>query len=120
MRVMMKALAPALLVVALGAAPAFAHAHLVSEVPPENTAGSAPTQISLKFSEGVVLNFTGVTLSGPSGAVTLGTAGFDPKDSTQLVVPLPVALPAGTYTVAWHALSTDGHQSTGSYSFTVN
>jgi methionine-rich copper-binding protein CopC len=115
-----KALLPTLFVIALGAAPAFAHAHLVSETPAENAAAAAPDELSLKFSEGVVLNFTGVTLMGPNGGVTLGPATLDPTDNTVLVVPLPTSLPAGSYTVAWHALSSDGHKTTGSYSFIVN
>jgi methionine-rich copper-binding protein CopC len=116
----MKTFAPALVVLLLGVAPAFAHAHLVSETPAQNGAAAAPTELSLKFSEGVVLKFTGVTLTGPAGAVTLGAASLDPKDNTVLLVPVPTALPAGSYTVAWHALSSDGHKTTGSYSFTVN
>jgi len=116
----MKTFAPALLTLLLGVAPAFAHAHLVSETPAENTAVAAPTELSVKFSEGVVLKFTGVTLTGPAGAVPLGGGSLDPKDDTVLLVPVPSSLPAGSYTVAWHALSSDGHKSSGSYSFTVN
>jgi methionine-rich copper-binding protein CopC len=36
-----------------------------------------------------------------------------------LVVPLAQTLTAGTYTVAWHTLSTDGHKTQGSYRFIV-
>jgi methionine-rich copper-binding protein CopC len=36
-----------------------------------------------------------------------------------LSVPVIGTLQPGIYTVEWHALSTDGHKTTGSYSFTV-
>ena len=88
--------------------------------PHKTPPAASPTALSLKFSESVVLKFTGVTLTGPSGAVSLGAASLDPKDGSVLVVPLPPSLPAGGYAVAWHALSSDGHKTTGSYSFTVN
>ena len=46
-------------------------------------------------------------------------ATLDPKDNKVLLVPLSAPLTAGTYTVAWHALSSDGHKTTGTYSFIV-
>jgi copper resistance protein C len=111
---------PVTLALLLLTTPAFAHAHLVSEMPAENTSAASPSSLSLEFSESVVLKFTGITLTGPSGAVSLGAASLDPKESSVLVLALPASLPAGSYTVAWHALSSDGHKTTGSYSFTVN
>ena len=116
----MKVLLPTLFVLAFGVTPVFAHAHLVSEVPVQNAATAAPTSLSFKFSESVVINFSGVTLTGPNGAVPLGAPSLDPGDNTVLLVPVPTAVSAGRYTVAWHALSSDGHKTTGSYSFTVN
>ena len=108
----------AFLLLAIG--PAFAHAKLESSVP-ANAAivATAPTAISLKFSEGLELKFSGVSLTGPAGAVTPGAAMLDPGDNTLLVIPLTAPLPAGTYTVDWHALSIDGHKTKGSYAFTV-
>jgi methionine-rich copper-binding protein CopC len=35
------------------------------------------------------------------------------------MVPVTDELVAGTYTVEWHVLSTDGHKSRGTYGFTV-
>lgn len=108
----------AVLLLAIG--PAFAHAKLESSVP-ANAAivAAAPTELTLKFSEGLELRFSGASITGPSGAVTPGAARLDPKDDTVLVVPLAAPLPAGTYSVEWHALSTDGHKTQGSYAFTV-
>lgn len=103
------------------AGPAFAHAHLRSAVPPPNGAvATAPSELDLTFSEGLNLKFTGAKLSGPdkkpvpTGSPSLGAGG-----DTTLVVPVTGTLRAGTYTVDWHALSTDGHKTSGAYTFTV-
>jgi len=37
-----------------------------------------------------------------------------------LIVPITGKLAPGKYVVEWHALSTDGQDSSGSYSFTLN
>jgi methionine-rich copper-binding protein CopC len=98
---------------------ASAHAKLVSETPAaDSMAMPAPTELKLKFSEGIELRFTGVKVLGPKkDAVATGPATLDPKDNTLLIVPFKSALPDGKYTVDWHALSTDGHKTKGSYSF---
>ncbi|MER9080817.1 copper homeostasis periplasmic binding protein CopC [Mesorhizobium sp. M0895] len=98
---------------------ASAHAKLVSETPAaDSMAMPAPTELKLKFSEGIELKFTGVKVVGPKkDAVATGPATLDPKDNTLLIVPFKSALPNGKYTVDWHALSTDGHKAKGSYSF---
>jgi methionine-rich copper-binding protein CopC len=100
--------------------PAFAHAHLKSAVPvPGSTVAAAPTEIDLTFSEGVNLKFTGIAVSGPKKeAVKTGEAMLMDGD-TMLMVPVQGALAAGTYKVDWHALSTDGHKTNGSFTFTV-
>jgi methionine-rich copper-binding protein CopC len=100
---------------------ALAHAELKSATPPVNgTVTTSPPELDLEFTEGVNLAFTGVTLKDPGKkAVATGKAALQPGDDTKLVVPLAGTLPAGTYTVAWHALSTDGHKTHGTYAFTV-
>lgn len=100
---------------------ASAHAHLKSATPPAGgKVAASPSELDLVFSEGLNLKFTGLTLSGPDRkAVATGNASLGPNGDTTLVVPLAGALAAGTYTVAWHALSTDGHKTTGSYTFTI-
>ncbi len=100
------------------ASPAFAHAHLVSEQPADGAIAAAPSVLTLTFTESIALKFSGISLTGPAGAIALGDASLDAAGTT-LSLPLPAPLPPGTYTVAWHALSTDGHKTTGSYSFTV-
>ena len=105
----------------VGTPSAFAHAHLLSETPAAKAVVTvAPTELTLQFSEGVALKFTGVKVTGPNDAgVALGAESLDPKDDTLLTVPLTAALPAGVYTVSWRALSTDGHKTSGTYSFAV-
>jgi copper resistance protein C len=112
---------PAGLGLVAASAPAFAHARLKSAAPPVNgTAATIPTEIDLTFSEGLNLKFTGVTVTGPDrGAVSTGDAALRPNDDTTLVVPVSGSLKAGSYTVNWHALSTDGHKTSGHYTFTI-
>ena len=98
---------------------AFAHAHLMSEVPAAGASlAVSPTELDLTFSEGVDLAFTGIKVTGPA-TVVLGKPALKAGGDTILVVPLKGKLAAGTYSVAWHALSTDGHKTNGTYSFTV-
>jgi methionine-rich copper-binding protein CopC len=100
---------------------ASAHAHLTSATPAVGgTVATAPTELDLKFSEGLNLKFTGVKVTGPAKApVATGDAALGAGDDTTLVVPISDALAAGSYSVAWHALSTDGHKTSGTYKFTV-
>jgi len=99
---------------------ALAHAQLVSSTPAANEmAIPPPTELRLKFSEGVELKFTKVTLTGPgSKAVKTGPAKLDPSDSSLLIVPLASPPADGQYTVNWQAVAKDGHKTKGSYSFT--
>lgn len=102
-------------------APAFAHAHLKSAVPAiGGIVATPPAELHLTFSEGLNLKFTGVTVTGPAkGAIATGEAALGAGGDTTLVVPIPDTLAAGSYTVAWHALSSDGHKTSGTYRFTV-
>ncbi len=121
----MKTTARTLMLAGLGlvavSAPAFAHAHLKSATPAVNgTVATAPTELDLKFSEGLNLKFTGVKVTGPAkAAVATGDAALGAGDDTTLVVPVSDTLAPGSYAVAWHALSTDGHKTSGTYKFTV-
>lgn len=103
------------------AGPAFAHAHLLSATPAaDSTVSAAPTQLELHFSEALELAFTGVTLtSTDKDAVPLGEESLEQGDNKVLVVPIARPLRPGAYTVVWHALSIDGHKTSGQYEFTV-
>jgi methionine-rich copper-binding protein CopC len=111
----------ALFAASLMATSANAHPSLKSADPPaESAAVSAPIEIRLKFSEGVISKFSSVELKDQGGKrIVTGTVATDPKDEKQLVVPLPSPLKAGTYTVKWNVVSVDTHRVNGTYSFKV-
>jgi methionine-rich copper-binding protein CopC len=99
---------------------ALAHAHLTSAAPAgSSTVAAAPAELDLTFSEAVELKFTGVKVSGPGKAAVKTGAAALADDNKTLKIPVEGTLAPGVYTVAWHALSTDGHKTNGSYSFTV-
>ena len=100
--------------------PALAHAHLQSATPAGgSTVATAPAEIDLTFSEAVELKFTGAEVTGPGkAAVKTGAASLAAGNRT-VKIPVEGSLAPGVYTVAWHALSTDGHKTKGSYSFTL-
>lgn len=98
---------------------AWAHAHLKTAAPADKAVVAAPADLTLGFSEGLNLRFSGVKLLGPDQQeVKLGEAMLT-DGGKSLMVPVPARLAAGTYTVQWHALSEDGHKTEGSYSFSV-
>jgi methionine-rich copper-binding protein CopC len=106
----------AALPVLAGATAALAHAHVVSSTPAANASGPAPKTLHLEFSEGLEAKFSGVELMKASGPVVAA----DSKVSGKAIDATPKApLAPGEYMVMWHALSSDGHKSNGSYNFTV-
>jgi hypothetical protein len=102
------------------AAAAFAHAHLVSAMPPANsTVRTAPNEVAINYTEGVEPMFSSVEVRDASGArVDTGTIRTAPDDNKRLLVRLK-PLPAGTYTVTWHVTSVDTHKTQGTFVFTV-
>ena len=106
---------------AMVASAAFAHAQLQKAVPAVGgTVTASPTEIRLKFSEGVEPRFSGVTLATEAGvAQPTGKPTLDPADDSVLVAPVSQALKPGVYTVTWHAVSVDTHKTQGSFNFTV-
>lgn len=98
----------------------FAHAHLKSSAPAADSAVKlAPSELDLTFSEDLNLKFSGVTVTGPDKKVVKTGAGTLMDGDKTLMVPVSDKLAPGKYTVQWHALSTDGDKTDGSYSFTV-
>jgi methionine-rich copper-binding protein CopC len=97
-----------------------AHARLVTATPAANAmAMPAPTELRLKFSEGLELKFAKVTVTGPDKrAVATGPAKLAPDDETALIVPLPAPLAEGKYEVEWQVVAKDGHKTKGAYGFT--
>ena len=102
-----------------GTSAAFAHPKLEKSDPaPDSTISSAPKEIRLNFSEGVVAKFSGIELKDEAGKlVATGEAATDPKDKKQLIVPVTATLAPDRYSVTWHAVSDDTHRVEGKFSF---
>ncbi|MHB1864145.1 MAG: copper resistance CopC/CopD family protein [Gemmatimonadaceae bacterium] len=103
------------------AAPLFAHAHLRRSAPGAGASLAAPpSTIHLWFTEAPELALSGVTLSDSAGApVAVGALSADPRDRLAVHAPIIGAMHAGRYTVHWHAVASDGHPSSGSFTFAI-
>ncbi|MGY5801751.1 copper homeostasis periplasmic binding protein CopC [Rhizobium sp. LEGMi12c] len=99
---------------------ALAHAHLKISTPAaDSTVKQAPSVLDLSFTESLNLKFSGATVTGENKK-TIKTGGTALTDGDKtLTVPVVDMLAPGKYTVKWHVLSTDGHKTNGSYSFTI-
>ncbi len=101
------------------AAPAFAHAVLLSTTP----AGSQillkpPTDITLRFNENVEASLGAVRLYDTTGKRI--DTGATTKTSADVVqVPIRSKLPNGAYVVTWRVISADSHPVQGSFTFQV-
>ena len=104
-----------------GVIPVQAHAMLMRSIPDANAAlASAPAQIELFFSEAIAAKLSKINVLDSTGKA-LNSAGvnIDPANSEHLLAPLP-PLKDGVYMVVWSVISaTDGHETTGSFPFTV-
>lgn len=103
------------------AAPAFAHAILISADPADGAVlDAAPTQARLWFSEPILLEFTTVELTGSDGqTVEIAGMRLDAANPTVLIIDLP-PLPPNAYRLAYRTLSTeDIHPSVGFIVFGV-
>jgi methionine-rich copper-binding protein CopC len=105
----------ALLGVAFPAAPAWAHAKLLSTDPAAGaTVATAVTTITLTFNEPVRQQMTTVTVTGPDGvSYSDGNARSVDKQVLQGVKPLP----AGAIRVVWKTVSPDGDPIQGTFAF---
>ena len=109
----------ALLILAASAVMVAAHAELIDAQPaPGAELAESPAEIRLTFSEAI----------GPQSEILLFGEGFqaisgveaqnDPNDPAVIFATLP-ALDSDNYTVQWTAMSDDGHEISGTYSFSV-
>ncbi|WP_164736442.1 copper homeostasis periplasmic binding protein CopC [Rhizobium vallis] len=109
----------ALILTAAAASQALAHAHLKTSSPAEKASVVSPGELDLTFTEELNLKFSGVKVTDPDKKeITLGDAALKDDDKV-LAVPISGTLAPGNYTVDWHVLSTDGHKTSGIYTFTV-
>ncbi|WP_431953323.1 copper resistance CopC/CopD family protein [Actinacidiphila sp. bgisy167] len=103
------------------AAPASAHAALVSSDPAQGAVvGTAPAQVRLTFSEGVLLTKDAIRVLGPDGGrADTGGANDAGRGDTTAAVALRQGLGDGTYTVAWKVVSDDSHPVAGAFTFSI-
>lgn len=100
-----------LAVLALGIAPASAHASLDSTSPDQGSElSSVPPAAILVFSEDIGLNGQSLEVADPRGhRVDDGRPRHEGKDNRTVEVTLPPGLGRGSYTVTWRVVSADGH-----------
>lgn len=106
-----------LVALALAAMPvaALAHAQLEEATPAAGaTVQGMPAEVRLKFTKEIT-EATTVTVTGPKGRAENGKPQYTPYTLRVGLKPMG----AGTYTVQWHAMSADGHETEGRYTFTV-
>jgi copper transport protein len=110
-----------LLGVVLTAAPAWAHAALESTTPQQGSqVSTAPSSVSLTFSEGVGINPQSVEVLDPGGhRVDKGDPHNPGGQPSTVNVDLRAGLPKASYTVVWHVVSADSHPVSGTFSFGV-
>ncbi len=103
------------------AAPASAHAALESTSPQQGSqVGTAPTSVSLTFSEGVGLSTRSVeVLDSASRRIDKGNPHHPGGRSSTVTVDLKAGIPKASYVVVWHVVSSDSHPIEGTFSFGV-
>jgi Uncharacterized protein, homolog of Cu resistance protein CopC len=122
----MGAVRRALVVVALAtlglvlpAAPALAHAQLLSSEPVGGTAGKSPPQVLMRFSEPVQVSQVGLRVfNSDAERVTTENARHPKGKANEVALPLP-ELDNGAYVVTWRVTSADSHPIHGAFTFRV-
>jgi methionine-rich copper-binding protein CopC len=101
----------------LGTPAAYAHAELQQALPaPGSSVATAPTQVSLSFTEKLEPKFSRVEVrDAKSERVDQGEVTVSGSSMSVALKPLA----PGRYSVRWRVLSTDTHKSQGSFSFRV-
>jgi methionine-rich copper-binding protein CopC len=119
---MTRIVATAVLLAGLLGLPAMVRAHAFldhSDPAVGSTVPTAPPVVHIWFTQELEPAFTSATVSDKSGTVVSdGPATVDPANNQELDIKLK-PLPAGTYTVKWHALSVDTHTTQGDFTFEV-
>lgn len=120
-----KIIAGALAAVAFGGI-AQAHPKLIAAMPAATSVADGKGDITLKFSEALVAQFSGMSIMMTdmpgmkmNAPMAMGVKTTVAADGKTLVGHPAAPLPAGSYSVAWHAVTADTHRVEGSYSFTV-
>jgi copper resistance protein C len=101
------------------AASAWAHAKPVSREPAPDAEVSAPSAVTIHFSEPLEPAFSKIGVVGADGkAAASAQSEVDANDKTTMHLALPSLAP-GRYTVQWTAVAEDGHRTNGSYGFNI-
>jgi methionine-rich copper-binding protein CopC len=107
-----------LLLVALGAGAARAHAFLDHASPlVGSTVATAPHEVALTFTQNLEAAFSSVQITDGKGVRV--EQGKPQISGNTMRVGLKAAGP-GRYQVHWHVLSVDTHKTEGNFSFTVS
>jgi methionine-rich copper-binding protein CopC len=94
-----------------------AHARLISSRPSQgSTVAASPAELTLVFSEAARLTSLTIQATGEKSPRKLPVS--KDEDSSSHAIALP-SLVAGDYIVTWHALSDDGHVTSGTVKFSV-
>ncbi|MET9112828.1 copper resistance protein CopC [Streptomyces longwoodensis] len=118
-RTLVLLLLAALAALLLGAGPAAAHAALTGSDPAQGTVvDTAPTQVSLTFSEKVATTDGSLRVLDPKGK-RVDTGSPANVSGTTYAVQLHAGLPDGTYTVTYQVVSEDSHPVSGAYTFSI-
>lgn len=108
----------ALLLTALSALPAAAHATLLSATPEDGAElEEVPDAVVLTFNEDITDLGTDIVVTGPDGEDAAD--GETEIDGAEVSRALAADLPAGEYSITWRAVSADGHPIDGESTFTV-
>lgn len=104
------------------AAPAAAHDTIVSSTPAaDEQLTTAPEQITLTFSNELLSleenSGTAMTVHDESGADWV--AGAPVVQGDTVTTPLKPGMPNGSFLVTWKVVSSDGHPTSGEYSFSL-
>ncbi|MFI5955127.1 copper resistance CopC/CopD family protein [Cryptosporangium sp. NPDC051539] len=108
----------ALLALGFGASPAQAHASLEGTDPPGGSiADSAPTVVTMNFSERVVPVDGRVKVIAPDGKDVVAGKVTTVNNGARVRIPLKADLADGTYLVSYRVISADGHPVQGGFTF---
>jgi copper transport protein len=119
--VVIRALAAALVALALLPAAAQAHATLEDTSPERGASlGAAPRQVVLRFSESVETALGAVRVYDQAGKeVQTGAPTHPGGDGSKVAIGVRSGLPEGGYTVTYRVISADSHPVSGGFTFGI-
>jgi methionine-rich copper-binding protein CopC len=100
-------------------AQANAHAKVESTTPVANATVSSPQSIQVRFNEAIETKLSSLKLTTSDGGAVPVKSINDARNPATLSIMPNTALKPGVYTVAWSAVTDDGHKTHGVFTFTV-